>query len=540
MLTPMAEEEKKVKSGRKDGAKIGAVIILVISAAVFIPVGGSAVFESIFNKNKPSVFGTYKGRKIEYKAGTEFATAASNLARQYEAYGLDTNQYASSILNSAFENTIKNMFYEDAVKSSGYAVPKEAVNRMILPYFYDESGKYSPKRYNETDESTKTELRTAAEKELVYSRYTDDLFGNDDGSSSRLYGVKSSSKEQAFVAQMGAEKHSFKLAAFSTSTLPSEETVKYGKANSDLFQSYNLSAVTLSSEEDAKALLKQIQNNEITFEDAVAEKSEKFYTDSLGKLSSPYFYQLKLTIPAEEDLNKVTGLANGQLSDVITTERGFSIFRCDGASSAANFNDQATIDTVLAYIQTREVSYIENYYTAKAKDFISDAATTSPATYDTSVGESGQKLDPANPADARKIAAGGENIVVYDGFDQACTKYGVTKVDVPAFPVNYGNSQFMDTVPSEASALSSLSRNADAFKTMFSLKENQTSEPFVLGSNVIVVKCTGITTEDAAEIENYATQAGYYDQDSAGNAILKSPDVTNSFWTAYYDMMMGD
>ena len=43
----MEEEITTPKKAKKDGAKIGAVIILVISAIVFIPAGGSILFESL-------------------------------------------------------------------------------------------------------------------------------------------------------------------------------------------------------------------------------------------------------------------------------------------------------------------------------------------------------------------------------------------------------------------------------------------------------------------------------------------------------------
>lgn len=530
----MENEVKEQKPKKKaDKVKIGAVIILVISALVFIPTGGTAVISSILQKNKTPVFGKYKGQKIEYKAGSDFAASAANLAQAYQNYGYDVSQISSYIFQNAFEGTVQNMYYKDAVEASGYSVPKSAVNRAILPYFRDANGDYSQKLYNQTSESEKSDLRSAAEKSLIYSRFEEDLFG-----SNKLYGLKVSSKESNFIANMGTEKHGFQLATFSTGDLPREEAVKYAEKNMETFKRFNISAVTLSEKLDADNTLKQIQNGEITFDQAVTDISEKLYTGDDGKLSSPYYYQLKNTIPVEENLLKVIGLANGAISEVIQTSRGYSIFRCDGDSLAADLTDESTVDTVLSYIKAYEMSYIENYYTDVANKFVYEVSTLSPITIDISDGEEGRILDPNNRVDQRLIAAGGENIVELTPFEVACRNNGMKAVDVPAFPVNYGNSSFFDTVPTDVTELSALSSNNSAFKTLFALKENELSQPFVLGSNVVVAKCVSIQKDDATADENYTSQAAYYDQDSASAAIMASPDLENNFFDTYYKFFL--
>ena len=67
------DQENKIteQKTKKDSSKIGAVIILVISALVFLPFGASAVFQSIFNKQKASTFGSYNGKNITYEPGTD-------------------------------------------------------------------------------------------------------------------------------------------------------------------------------------------------------------------------------------------------------------------------------------------------------------------------------------------------------------------------------------------------------------------------------------------------------------------------------------
>ena len=53
----MSEVINFTETKKKDSSKIGAVIILIISALVFLPFGASAIFESIFNKRQVNTFG---------------------------------------------------------------------------------------------------------------------------------------------------------------------------------------------------------------------------------------------------------------------------------------------------------------------------------------------------------------------------------------------------------------------------------------------------------------------------------------------------
>ena len=100
--------ELDVKKKGKNNAKLGAIIVLILSALVFIPVGASSIFDSIKAKRQePPVFGKYKGKKIEYKAGTEYATAVTNLAQQYQQMGYDVNSLSNSIFEQAFQGYIQ-------------------------------------------------------------------------------------------------------------------------------------------------------------------------------------------------------------------------------------------------------------------------------------------------------------------------------------------------------------------------------------------------------------------------------------------------
>ena len=373
------DQENKIteQKTKKDSSKIGAVIILVISALVFLPFGASAVFQSIFNKQKASSYGSYNGKNITYEPGTKFFITVSNLAQSYQAggYKVDENSYYR-IMREAFYQTVINMAFTDSVKKSGYAVPKEAVNRAVIERFTDPStGKFSQKAYNQTSAVELEKLRKDIEESLVYRRYFYDLFGTDNEVSfngTALYGLKRSGAEKKFLASMGAEKHSFDAVAFSTANFPKEEAVKFGKENAEKFIKYDLSVITVDDEQEAKALLKQINGNEITFADAASEKSQKYYSDAEGKNAGAYRYQIENMLDNVDSLAELEKLQKDEISAIIKTKRGYSIFKCDGSVVAADFEDSAVQDAVLGYINSNEKSYIENYFLEIAENFVSE------------------------------------------------------------------------------------------------------------------------------------------------------------------------
>ena len=489
------DQENKIteQKTKKDSSKIGAVIILVISALVFLPFGASAVFQSIFNKQKVSSYGSYNGKNITYEPGTKFFITVSNLAQSYQAggYKVDENSYYR-IMREAFYQTVINMAFTDSVKKSGYIVPKEAVNRAVIERFTDPSTeKFSQKAYNQTSAVDLEKLRKDIEESLVYRRYFYDLFGTDNEVSfngTALYGLKRSGAEKKFLASMGAEKHSFDAVAFSTANFPKEEAVKFGKENAEKFIKYDLSVITVDDEQEAKALLKQINGNEITFADAASEKSQKYYSDAEGKNAGAYRYQIENMLDNVDSLAELEKLQKDEISAIIKTKRGYSIFKCDGSVVAADFEDSTVQDAVLGYINSNEKSYIENYFLEIAENFVSEAAISS--------------------------------------FDSACKKFNVEKSEVQPFPVNYGSSSIYSSV-SETGPLARIASNEDAYKTAFSLKQDEISSPFILGSNVVVLKCTGIQTDEVEDASE--TEIRNADLNTANSALFANPNLHYSY-----------
>ena len=123
---------------------IGSLIILLICAFCFVALPAFTGKEQ--NQGNLPAFGKYNGREIRYEQGSDFYNFVSQYGQMFQSRGqqIDSSTYYY-IFNYAFNSTVSKYAYTDAVKKSGYEVPKAAVNREMLPYFYDENGKYSSK-----------------------------------------------------------------------------------------------------------------------------------------------------------------------------------------------------------------------------------------------------------------------------------------------------------------------------------------------------------------------------------------------------------
>ena len=490
--------DKKSVSPKKILISAGSIIILVLAAIsfIFIPAmvqgGGSEI----------PPLGYYNKKPIEYKQGTYFTSLVQFYSEQVGSENLQSAYF--DIFNTAFNGAVLNEAFTQAVDATGYVVPTALLDRNMIPYFYDENGVYSKKLFNEASDSTKIELRNSLENSLVYQRYTDDLFGSasEKIGDYAMYGLKTPSTEIVFIDSMGENQRTFQVVSFDMTNYPAAEAITWGQNNADLFTQYDLSVISLADEVAANNLLKQLQNNEILFEDAVTELSRNYYSGTDGKLLNKYKYQLNNIVTDEASLNALTTLTEGQLSDVVATTNGYSIFRGDGASIPANFEDETLVDAVVSYMRSYESGLIETYYLDLAQDFW--------------------------------------NVASVSGMAEACRQFEVQPTEVGPFPLNYGSSPLFPSMSSTDVALNGAASNENFMKTAFSMQMDEISSPIVLNNYVVMLMLTEEATtpveNDAAMFDSYVVQ---FDQVGVQNAIMTSDKLQNDFLTVFFKYFMG-
>lgn len=475
---------------------VGSLIILLICAFVFVML--PALTGRGQKQNELPAFGKYNGKEIRYEQNSDFANYVSQYGQYFQrlGYQIDNSTYYQ-IFNYAFNSTVSQMAYTDAVNKTGWKAPVSTVNRAMMPYFTDETGKYSSKVYKSASTAQIEQVRKEVEKQLTSSRYYNDVFGSETElvGTTALYGIKESNAELDFLSNLGADKRGFDMVVFDKASYPDSEKAAYLKDNTKKFVKYDMSVITVDAENTAKTVAKRLKNEEITFADAVSEYSTKNFSNTEGKLSSTFAYQIEKIIADEGDYATLTSLKTGETSDIIATSTGYSIFHIDSNSVTPDTNDEELLKNVNSYLSAYETSVIENYFIGKAKDFVADASI--------------------------------------NGFDAACTKQGVEKVTVEPFPLNYGNVSLADTLNTSTTGLSGAHVNENFLTTAFSLKLNEFSEPVVLGNNVVVLQYTQEVQGESDEASVLESLDGM-NIESAQNTLLASPKLENHVTEVYF------
>lgn len=484
---------------------IGSIVILLFAAFIFILLPAMVGSRS---QQKLPPFGSYDGKEIKYEQGTAFSNAVSNYAEMLKMQGQEVTENSYFyIFNYAFNSTVTKMAYDNAVAKSGWQVSKAAIDRQMLPYFYDETGKYSARLFKQTPESQKQELHAQLKDSLTSQRYYEDVFGSSATiGKNTTFGMKSSSKEIPFIRTMGEDTRSFDAAVFAMNNYPESEVASFGKAHADLFASYDFSVITVSDESTAKTVQGRLNKNEIVFADAVTEYSTKNYSDDQGKLNNKFNYQVKNIIADEKDFAAVCALKNGEISGIVKTSNGYSIFKADADAVQPDFANADMIKSVSSYMNTYEKGIIEDYFTNIAKNFASSA--------------------------------------VKDGFDAACKEYKTEKKSVPAFALNYGNLPILGTMPIDStSEFSAVANDENFLKAAFALKQSEISEPLVLGQNIIVLqmkeKVSGGTDQATSE-QTFPAEIQGFDQESGQNALMSSPKIVNNVMSVFFTHFMNN
>ena len=484
--------ENKSKKGL--ASKIGAIVILVIAAFAFIYVPGMSGNAA---NSGLEVYGKYDGEKITNENGSYFMGALQQAYAEAEANGQEiTNDNFYQLLSNAFNQTVINMAFTADVKETGFIPSETAITERMLQYINAQTDNPAEFVANMTN-NDKNNLYDAAKEELVYSRYVEDYFGSQSG----LYGIKATAAEADFVKTMNVYQRSFDMVAFSTDNYPESELVAFGKENADLFVKHNLAAITGDDEASLKSILEQINKNEITFEDAIANLSTKRTTDENGLFTNNYKYQLKVILTSEADLDAVLNLKAGELSNVVKTSSGYAIFRSEGENTVADFTDEGMLDTVNTYMSTYEAGLVEDYFINLAQDFAADAITL--------------------------------------GFDAAATKYDVESTKIGPFPINFGDSAMFSYLPTEA-ALASAKSSIEFFETAFGLEQNEISSPMVFGNYVVVLKYLGEENGEPVDDFTYMYYTSMIDQYEIQNSVLNSDKVENNVLDVYFKQLLAN
>ncbi|MGM0431350.1 MAG: peptidylprolyl isomerase [Spirochaetota bacterium] len=476
------------------------LLVVVIIVFVFSPVVGAFV-----PQEDSIVFGYYDGQPIEYAYGNYFYQQQRNIASNWDQQGAssgeqDYQRQMYQIWKSAFDNTVIHTAVMQQADRSGLIVTEDAVDAYLLengPYI-NEEGNFSNERYQRTSDAEKQEIRESAKQTLKFQTALQDMLT-----------TVASEKEIDFIAGMASEQKQFDYVSFDASLYPRERVLSYGQSNAILFTETDLSMLTLPADDQEanQDLYDQISSGAISFEEAVSEYSTSSNTENGGRIGTLPFHELASFLGSEDSAHQVFSLGEGKVSEVLSTDYGNVMFKVNEAPVPPDFEDDQVISSVRSYLESNEPDLVVNYLASRADSFAEQA----------------------------------EN----DSFESAAQSGDLEVFSTDSTPLNYGNSQFMNSFSYTDSEeeLKTLASDEEALRDLFTLNDQEISGPIAPEdtAKVIVAQCV-----ETSELEPEQTNVGLLypylfqnlKQQEFQRSILESDKLENNFLQVFFTQVL--
>jgi len=492
---PSASEEISKKFKQSPALYIGSVVILVLVIVTFL--GGDLLSGGRFGGGGNLTFGYYDRAPISWVAGNILHQYVDQASQWYRAQGMDPNEpwISSQVWRYAYDAAVVHTAILQVMKKSKYQVPDSLINRNIakMPRF-QENDRFSPALYNMMPESSRTSLWQQTQEDMTKMMFFTDLFG-----------LKIPSSEAAFIANMAAPTRSFDMVSFSVDDFPASEYLTLAMENIELFSSIHLSKISVNNEREAKRILESLRNGNSLFEEE-ARHSQDGYADRGGDMGRFYMYELESEIPSLFDRQAVSGLARGELSEVINSYGMWSIFRAEEELLPPDFDDPFVMDRVRSYIRNFQRGRMEDWAINNAMDFIAEVNNS--------------------------------------GFDITVRRRNLDKQSFGPLPINFGGLDLFTsldsfTIPGLSShELGTMSRNDNFWRIAFSTELRTPSLPFVHGSNIIVFYPTaelGAQEDTISNIESMYTSYWLNNETerSLTTYFMNHDKMEDNFWEVY-------
>jgi len=475
---------------------IGTVFILVLVIVSFVLVP-ALVPSSGMGGGVDLTFGYYDKVPISYVPGNYFARYYERIYQENQ-YSIDANNYFyvnANIWYRAFELAAVHTAVLQEMKKSGYTVPVKTVDQEVakLPQF-QENGRFSAALYQSMPSNDRLALWRQMNDEITRGLYYSDLWG-----------MAESSAEATFIAKMSSPRRSFDMAFFSVDDFPDFEYIAYADENPGLFRSIHLSRISAgSSEREARQILNSIKDGTSSFEDAARAYSQDGYADRGGDMGIRLIYELGQEITAA-DMEKITGLGRGELSDVMQIGGRWTFFRVEEEARPADVYDDTVMEKIRSYVRVFNRGRMEDWAIAQAMEFIADAKASD--------------------------------------FDTALRRQGKEKSSFGPLPINYGDVElFVSLAEFYIPELSYSSMDDNFWKALFSTPVNTFSQPLVQGGNVLAFLPTEQIEADEYTIGGlasiYSARRYNYINESIYAYFLNSDKLNNRFWDTYFRYFM--
>ncbi len=482
-------EEKQHKHPFLWGFSIAILFLIVIT---FI---GAPLFRGLLKTGGEIIFGQYDGEDIKYTGNNYFSRQLDAFVQKYQnSSGSNSNSQAQlyQVWKGAFDSTVYHMAILRSARISGLHISEHRIDKALTQYGpYMDNGKFSPDLYKAASNAEKFATRKLFRENLIQQQYLSDI-----------QSTISSSKEKLFIKNMSNPERNFEFVTLRFSTYPASEVAAYGKKNKKLFSRINISRISLKNDKKAaESIYTQLKANPSQFEDLAQNQSTDIYADKGGDMGWVKYYSLETDFSDRKNLDTLFTLKAGELSGLVKTPYGYSIYRCNNKAEDPDFTSDETIKDVRSYLLTTEKGKVEDYFVAQAKSFIQKAKTS--------------------------------------GFDSAGSSMGLTYHLTDYFPINYGNSYFVKQIKTidNSKDFDSVATDDRALKALFSIKKGELTDPIILTDSVMVAKMLDEKTISLDKLSFIDTYYSYlvnqYRQDALYKMFLSSDLLKNNFLSVF-------
>lgn len=466
------------------------VLIVVVVAFVVAPAfGGMGGRERL-------IFGYYDGEPIEYEPDSYFARQRDAYAERIESQSQqDSDNYqwqALQVWKGAYDMTVVHTAILQQADKSGLVISEQKLDRNIAKYGpYRENGKFSAELYRNATNSEKIATRELFRENLIHDQWTQDLAG-----------IPSIEAEKEFLQGMASPERRFRYVSFSLNDYPDGEVAAYAQENSRLFQRMNLSRISLRMKEsEARKIYQQLKESPERFEELAQNHSSDENAEKGGDMGWVRYHELAGAFEESEKADLIFALEQGEVIDLVETSFGWAIYRCDEPALTPDFTDDEEIQAVRSYLIRNERGQVEDYFLNRASTFIDNAREA--------------------------------------GFSTAATAANVDPAESQFFPINYGGSFFLKQIqtPDGNGLLQRAQSNQRVLTDLFSVPQNDFTEPFVLGNSVVVAQLLEERQAPEQEVQQIANYHSYIMQNFRNQEIrthfLQSDKLEDNFMQVF-------
>ncbi len=471
------------------------MLILILIAISFV---AAPAIEAFVGKRSSSslVFGKYGKENIAYAYGNHFYDQVQNYADQYKSSGSDPTQVLYQIWKGAYDSTVIYTAVNQLAKKAGIIASDEAVRRAIINSgVYHKDGKFDVATYQKASSDAKSRLETQIRRSFPYQIVVDDI-----GS------VLSSKGEADYVASLAQTGRSFNYVVVDPSHFPDESAVRYALEHEQLFTTLDVSIISVTDENLARSLSKDILLGTTTFEEAAEQHSLDSFAANGGAVGKLFYYAIEPNFTSVDDAALLLNAKDGDLLGPFESQGAWTLWRINRRASQADFTDEATLNGIKAYIATNEAAMIEPWLEQYAQDL-------------------------KRAADASSL-------------EEAALDRDLEVVTVSSTPYNRAKSTYMADLSytDPMGYLNQAASQAEVASSLYKSGEHTLLDPIKVGTSLIIVETGSDETDEG--MGSYITMfydylSGSQNQQDFSQALYTSPVHKNDFLSTFFSVVLG-